>query len=69
MGEFELREWEKEQLVQKYNELKEEHEGIKRQLDEANDLIDQLHKIKSQCFEKMQCIRKILLEKYNYPVV
>ncbi|MBN3369089.1 hypothetical protein HYI19_18510 [Clostridium botulinum] len=69
MGEFELREWEKEQLVQKYNELKEEHEGIKRQLDEAGVLIDRLHKIKAECFEKMQGIRKVLLEKYNYPVV
>ncbi|APH15035.1 putative major surface protein 3 [Clostridium sporogenes] len=69
MGEFELREWEKEQLVQKYNELKEEHEGIKRQLEEANDLIDQLHKVKAECFEKMQGIRKVLLEKYNYPVM
>lgn len=69
MGDFELREWEKEQLVQKYNELKEEHEGIKRQLDEAGTLIEQLHKIKAECFEKMQGIRKVLLEKYNYPVV
>ncbi|EHN17138.1 major surface protein 3 [Clostridium sporogenes PA 3679] len=69
MGDFELREWEKEQLVQKYNELKEEHEGIKRQLEEAFDLIDQLLKVKAECFEKMQGIRKVLLEKYNYSLV
>ncbi|KOY67820.1 hypothetical protein [Clostridium sporogenes] len=69
MSDFELKEWEKKQLIEKYEELKVEHEGIKRQLEEANDLIEQLHRVKSQCFEKMQCIRKILLEKYNYPVV
>ncbi|MGO5072343.1 hypothetical protein ACTQ4K_00080 [Clostridium sporogenes] len=69
MENYELKEWERKELVKKYNQLKEEHEGIKRQLEEGNVLIDQLHKIKAECFEKMQGIRKVLLEKYNYPVV
>lgn len=62
------REWEIEELKGKYGELKSEHDGLERLLQECEATKQSIIQKKAECWDKLQSIKNVLYEKYGVVV-
>lgn len=64
-NEFDIKEWEKEQLIGKYEELSVQYDGLERLLQECEKTKETIVEQKIECWNKLQSIKKVLREKYG----